>query len=234
MAIIITVHECRAYFMCLWKWHGQLKRVAGMWIILRRQRWMTFLWRVSCCIHYSYLPRRYSWIKRVSPSRMQDVRCVVFQSSAQSSLSSTAFPEFARILETCFISVTRRRARPWQDWRFLAETENYTKAYIFFTGFELAMSFLACILWVPGLNHDWNTGYIGWGFLMVFTQFQLKVLGLCFKSGHGRCVPHCFKLFTVIQSSDGACDAAVGEALRYKPEGRGFDSRWCHWYFSFA
>ena len=22
------------------------------------------------------------------------------------------------------------------------------------------------------------------------------------------------------------------EALRYKPEGRGFDSRWCHWIFS--
>jgi len=22
------------------------------------------------------------------------------------------------------------------------------------------------------------------------------------------------------------------EALRYKPEGRGFDSRWCHWDFS--
>ena len=21
------------------------------------------------------------------------------------------------------------------------------------------------------------------------------------------------------------------EALRYKPEGRGFDSRWCHWNF---
>ena len=24
------------------------------------------------------------------------------------------------------------------------------------------------------------------------------------------------------------------EALRYKPEGRGFDSRWCHWNFSLA
>jgi hypothetical protein len=22
------------------------------------------------------------------------------------------------------------------------------------------------------------------------------------------------------------------EALRYKPEGRGFDSLWCHWHFS--
>jgi hypothetical protein len=24
----------------------------------------------------------------------------------------------------------------------------------------------------------------------------------------------------------------VVEALRYKPEGSGFDSRWCHWIFS--
>jgi len=26
----------------------------------------------------------------------------------------------------------------------------------------------------------------------------------------------------------------VVKALRYKPEGRGFDSRWCHWNFSVA
>ena len=26
--------------------------------------------------------------------------------------------------------------------------------------------------------------------------------------------------------------AQLVEALRYKPEGRGFDSRWCHWDFS--
>jgi hypothetical protein len=26
--------------------------------------------------------------------------------------------------------------------------------------------------------------------------------------------------------------AQLVEALRYKPEGRGFDSRWCHWSFS--
>jgi len=25
---------------------------------------------------------------------------------------------------------------------------------------------------------------------------------------------------------------AVDETLRYKPGGRGFDSRWCHWNFS--
>jgi len=26
--------------------------------------------------------------------------------------------------------------------------------------------------------------------------------------------------------------AQLVEALRYKPEGRGFDSRWCHWIIS--
>jgi hypothetical protein len=26
--------------------------------------------------------------------------------------------------------------------------------------------------------------------------------------------------------------AQLVEALRYKPEDRGFDSRWCHWNFS--
>jgi hypothetical protein len=26
--------------------------------------------------------------------------------------------------------------------------------------------------------------------------------------------------------------AQLVEALRYKPEGRGIDSRWCHWNFS--
>jgi len=28
--------------------------------------------------------------------------------------------------------------------------------------------------------------------------------------------------------------AQLLEALRYKSEGRGFDSRWCHWNFSLA
>jgi hypothetical protein len=30
----------------------------------------------------------------------------------------------------------------------------------------------------------------------------------------------------------GARGGAMFEALRYKPEGRGIDSRWCHWNFS--
>jgi len=31
--------------------------------------------------------------------------------------------------------------------------------------------------------------------------------------------------------SGGHAVAQLVEALRYKSEGRGFDSRWCHWYF---
>jgi hypothetical protein len=30
----------------------------------------------------------------------------------------------------------------------------------------------------------------------------------------------------------GARGDVVANALRYKSEGRGFDSRWCHWNFS--
>jgi hypothetical protein len=31
---------------------------------------------------------------------------------------------------------------------------------------------------------------------------------------------------------DGARGGVVVKALPYKPAGRGFDSRWCHWNFS--
>ena len=34
------------------------------------------------------------------------------------------------------------------------------------------------------------------------------------------------------ESGGGHEVAQLAEALRYKPEGRGFDSRWCHWNFS--
>jgi hypothetical protein len=41
-------------------------------------------------------------------------------------------------------------------------------------------------------------------------------------------------LFIPVHDQAGARGGAVFEALRYKPEGRGFDSRWCHWNFSLA
>jgi hypothetical protein len=36
----------------------------------------------------------------------------------------------------------------------------------------------------------------------------------------------------VIENVRGHAVAQLVEALRYKPEGRGFDSRWCHWNLS--
>jgi hypothetical protein len=39
------------------------------------------------------------------------------------------------------------------------------------------------------------------------------------------------ELFLVLIAA-GACGGALVEALRYKPEGSGSDSRWCHWNFS--
>jgi hypothetical protein len=39
-------------------------------------------------------------------------------------------------------------------------------------------------------------------------------------------------VYFVIYSELGAGGGAVVETLGYKPEGRGIDSRWCHWNFS--
>jgi hypothetical protein len=39
---------------------------------------------------------------------------------------------------------------------------------------------------------------------------------------------------SVRTSRNGARGGAVVEAVRYKPEGRRIDSRWCHWNFSFT
>jgi hypothetical protein len=38
--------------------------------------------------------------------------------------------------------------------------------------------------------------------------------------------------FITVIVAGGARGGVVVKALRYKPAGRGFDSRWCHWNFS--
>ena len=38
--------------------------------------------------------------------------------------------------------------------------------------------------------------------------------------------------FTSVLDGEGPAVAQLVEALRYNPEGRGFDSRWVHWNFS--
>jgi hypothetical protein len=44
----------------------------------------------------------------------------------------------------------------------------------------------------------------------------------------------CFVSFISFTENKGTRGGTVVEALRYKPEGRGIDSRWCHWNFSFT
>jgi hypothetical protein len=41
----------------------------------------------------------------------------------------------------------------------------------------------------------------------------------------------CFEVLPLLPET-GHAVAQLVEALRYKPKGRGFDSRWCHWNFS--
>jgi hypothetical protein len=41
-----------------------------------------------------------------------------------------------------------------------------------------------------------------------------------------------FIIIDLFRSVNGARGGVVVETLRYKPEGRGTDSRWCHWNIS--
>jgi len=41
-----------------------------------------------------------------------------------------------------------------------------------------------------------------------------------------------FAIFIQLTLSGGHVVAQLVEALRFKPEGRGFYSQWCHWNFS--
>ena len=53
-------------------------------------------------------------------------------------------------------------------------------------------------------------------------------VGVClFSDASG---PHCYRPdFTISTSYNVGGGGVVVKALRYKPAGRGFDSRWCHW-----
>ena len=64
-------------------------------------------------------------------------------------------------------------------------------------------------------KEKWNKKY--------FSYIRRLVVGCC--SGN---VLHLHSVLSKI----GAPGAQLVEALRYKTEGRGFDSRWCHWNFS--
>ena len=80
---------------------------------------------------------------------------------------------------------------------------------------------------------------------------QQEVLSFCLQLHFGSSANHCvvleningrFKLEDLHVAKRGNIKIAIKEigargslmvmALRYKPAGRGFDSRWCHWNFS--
>jgi hypothetical protein len=76
-------------------------------------------------------------------------------------------------------------------------------------------------------------------FVFVISSRFIAKVTLC--AGHKHYVAHppsaefpkvFFFCFTAAERE--ARGGVVAEALRYKPEGRGFDSRWCHWIFSFT
>ena len=76
-----------------------------------------------------------------------------------------------------------------------------------------------------------NVKYMNIAFLVTFCVFsyfkergRIKLLDRYKETQYGISV-HYYK-------SSGARGGVVVKALNYKPAGRGFDSRWCHWNFS--
>jgi hypothetical protein len=67
--------------------------------------------------------------------------------------------------------------------------------------------------------------------------FQLAIQTLIYqitakKRNLTECNQHITMEFRELSCETGARVGLVVKALRYKPAGRGFDSRWCHWNFS--
>jgi hypothetical protein len=64
---------------------------------------------------------------------------------------------------------------------------------------------------------------------------RVEIRGQCYKDFHKELQPTSFAQSECELVSLGECCCNVKsqlvEALRYKPEGRGFDSRWCQWIF---
>jgi hypothetical protein len=73
---------------------------------------------------------------------------------------------------------------------------------------RLAVTSRSVTIWKP---RSWSTGQM------------TKVLSLVFQSWYIFYITYPFSFHAVAQ---------LVEVLRYKPEGRGFNSRWCHWKFS--
>jgi hypothetical protein len=66
-------------------------------------------------------------------------------------------------------------------------------------------------------------------FIYVFTYYLLSSIFSMLRCHNPK---ECFPHFIYILTNCGARGSAVVEILRYKPEGRGIESRWFHWNFS--
>jgi hypothetical protein len=87
------------------------------------------------------------------------------------------------------------------------------------------------VLYLRGTRFESGLGYrLSWLRLIeVFSQSLLQERAWILpEQGHCRFVPVPLK-YTCHPTSRGARGCAVGWALCYKPEGRGFESRWGHW-----
>ena len=65
----------------------------------------------------------------------------------------------------------------------------------------------------------------------------LDLIPSCIKRNDATQILEIFQVLQLILlylNLEGHAVAQLVEALRYKSEGRGFDSRWCHWNFSFT
>jgi len=95
---------------------------------------------------------------------------------------------------------------------FVALRPTVLRRWVYTQGGICWYRFPCCFVWLP----YW---------VVVAIQSRYIVFeGVC---SHGS--QFWFKVVT--ESVAGHALAQLVEALRYKPEGRGFDSRWCHWIF---
>ena len=79
---------------------------------------------------------------------------------------------------------------------------------------QVIITVLAVMQMLMWLEDIWN-----WGGIIAMLLKNIRKQGLRSKMARIKCVW-------------GQAVAQLVEALRYKSEGRGFDSRWCHWNFS--
>jgi hypothetical protein len=108
--------------------------------------------------------------------------------------------------------------------------------YNFISGRMFCMFLLNRVNYVFLLLRMFRSGYSVYCLCVnVYCTAVFCVLFMC------KCVLYCcHRVSTELQLTNtsnyrrdiGVRGAVVVEALRYKPEGRGFDFRWCHWNFS--